>query len=154
MRTRVVLIAIGALALAAAFWLHGCGFASFCLSGKKVPSRLPVAVPEGAIENDPRLDGRVGADPRLAENLVGEWRSSEDPSFTRVFSADKTFRDTYAGDPAGAPGTWEVALGKADQIHLFSEGDTMIFDVISLTEDDLSMIYLGRGNLLRFERVR
>jgi hypothetical protein len=151
---KVSLAAVLALSLATVFWLRGCGFATFCLSGGDVPSRVPAVVPEGAVENDPRLEGRVGANPRLAENLVGEWRSSEDSSFTRVFSADKTFHDTYAGDPAGAPGTWEVSAGKADQIQLSSEGDTMTFDVVSLTENDLSMIYLGRGNLLRFERVR
>lgn len=154
MKIKLILIALAALVLATVFWLRGCGFATFCLSGDEVPSRVPAVVPEGAVENDPRLAGRIGANPRLAENLVGEWRSSEDSSFTRVFSADKTFHDTYAGDPVGAPGTWEVSAGKADQIQLSSEGDTMTFDVVSLTENDLSMIYLGRGNLLRFTRSK
>ncbi len=154
MKFKVALAAVFAFFLGAVFWLRGCGFANFCLSGGEVPSRVPAVVPEGAVENDPRLDGRIGQDPQLAEHLVGEWRSAEDASFTRVFAADKTFHDTYAGDPAGAPGTWEVSAGKVDQIRLSSEGDVMTFDVVSLTENDLSMIYLNRGNLLRFERVK
>lgn len=109
----------------------------------------PAAVaPAGAEENDPTAPNRVK--PTLAAAIVGEWRSVDDPSFTRVFEADGKFYDTYEG-VADAPGTWAEVGG---ELHLSSGAGTLRFDVTGVTESSLAMIYLDRGNLLRFERAR
>ena len=153
MKQRLALLALLAAAIALVFfWKRGCPFAALCLLGGEAP-RPAAEAPAGGVENDPRLEGRVGRDPELAEHLVGEWRSLDDASFVRVLAAGGNFHDTYQGDAAGAPGTWALAGDGSGELRLSSEGDTMRFDVISITENSLAMIYLDRGNLLRFERV-
>jgi hypothetical protein len=143
------LLLLVAAAVAAGFWFGAHRGASS--SGE----RPAVAVPEGAIENDPRRPGAVGKRaPGLEEALLGEWRSLDDLTFTRVFEAGGKFHDTYQGEPAGAPGTWELTSDGSEELRLASEGDTMRFHVVAVTEESLTLTYLGRGNSLRFERVR
>lgn len=134
---------------AVAFWF------GFSRAGSSPAERPAAVIPEGAVDNDPRRPASAGKRaPGLAETLVGEWRSVEDVTFTRVFETGGNFYDTYQGDPAGAPGTWEIATDGSEELRLSSEGDTMRFRVMAVTEDSLTLVYLDRGNSLRFERVR
>ncbi len=135
------------LVVAAGFFLSRAGWFG-------EPVRPIAPVPEGAEENDPTLPASAKRPPGLEAQLVGEWRSLEDTKFTRVFAASGQFHDTYGGDPAGAPGTWELATNGSEELWLHSEGDTMRFRVVESTATALELTYLDRGNTLRFERVK
>jgi hypothetical protein len=115
-------------------------------------------LPAGAIENDPSAGGAHSAkrDPNVEAKLVGEWKSVSDPSFTRVFGSDGKFHDTYNGDPAGAPGTWQLATDGSEELWLDSEGDRMRFRVVAVTDASLDLVYIGGagGGNLSFAKVR
>lgn len=108
----------------------------------------------------------VGSDENTAAELPGTWQSTEDARFIRIFSANGTVTDRYEGDDdATTSGTWNfVADPSKEQAELpavagmkviklqFPE-EVMYFTIIDLTTTDLSMTYLGRGNMLAFKRI-
>jgi hypothetical protein len=122
-------------------------------------ARPSAQVPEGAEDNDPLANDQKSAGKRAPGTeaaLVGEWKSSTDASFTRVFQADGKFYDTYEGDPAGAPGTWQLATDGSEELWLDSEGDRMRFRVVSVSATNLDLVYIGGagGGNLSFVKVR
>ena len=115
----------------------------------------------------------TAAAPANASTMVGTWKSNEDPKFTRTFAAGGAVTDAYAGDssatetgsyavvdplkePLGAFGT--VSAGSLTGMTIlkltFPKSGVMYFGVQSETESSLSLIYIGRGNLLTFTKVR
>lgn len=91
--------------------------------------------------------------PGMKAALVGYWQSVQDPKSARQFNADATFSDFYAGDPAGAPGTWEIATDGSEELRLHSEGDVLRFRVVAVTPERLELIYLDRGGVLVYAKV-
>lgn len=146
-----ILVSVGAVVLGVT--------ALFFLSGGSLyaPSRPSVETPEGAIDNDPtRPAGKLPAD-SLAAKIVGEWRSVEDASMTRIFQENGQFHDEYGGDPAGAPGTWELGTPPTPQkfppLLLSSEGDIMEFGIsVDNSDGGLVLTYVGEGEA-QFKRA-
>lgn len=138
------------LVVAAGFFLNRAGWFG-------EPARPSAEVPEGAIDNDPtRPAGKLPAD-SLAAQIVGEWRSVEDASMTRVFQENGQFHDEYGGDPAGAPGTWEIGPvatpSKFPPLLLSSEGDVMEFGIsVDNADGRLVLTYVGEGQA-KFKRA-
>lgn len=99
--------------------------------------------------------------------LVGEWVSVDDENFKRTFNEDGTFTDTYEGqDDATVSGTW-LSFDKDNKPDNFTYpvgdgslyvvlNDTKVslnFAVSDVTEEELTMVYLDSGSVLKFKKV-
>ncbi len=98
--------------------------------------------------------------------LIGTWVSLDDERFKRQFTQDGNVQDSYDGDPqATTVSTWSVfnkqnpdseftGAYEDGAVYLkFNTGpDSIYFKLTKVTPDNLEMIHLDRGNLLRFER--
>lgn len=105
---------------------------------------------------------------QLHAALAGTWQSTDDTKFTREFDADGKAIDRYEGDnSATTPGHWTIFLGakppagttRAFQpdvvyLRLDQNGDVLLFALTGLTRSDMKMVYLERGNLLSFVRLK
>ena len=101
--------------------------------------------------------------------LAGTWQSTDDPRFTRELDADGRAVDRYEGDAsATTQGHWTLFLGnkppagttgrafQPDVIYLRLDqnGDVLLFALAGLSRSDMKMVYLERGNLLSFVRLK
>ena len=101
--------------------------------------------------------------------LVGTWQSVEDPRLTREFAPDGRAAERYEGDvSATAMGHWSIFPGtappkslagrnfqpKAVNLELDQNGDQLLFGLAGLSSSELKMVYLERGNLLSFTRLK
>lgn len=105
-------------------------------------------------------------DEEVRVSLSGTWQSSQDGKFIRTFGADGLVTDTYEGvEEATSVGTWSfVEDPSAEQEELsyledkkvikiqFPE-EVLYFALLELTETNLELSYLGRGNTLSFTRI-
>ena len=102
-------------------------------------------------------------------DLAGTWQSTDDTRFTRELDTDGRAADRYEGDAsATTPGHWAVFLGSAAPagvvgrkldpnvvyLKLDQNGDQLLFGLVRLSRSELKMIYLERGNLLSFVRLK
>jgi len=104
----------------------------------------------------------------VAKNLLGAWRSLEDEKFVRTFKDSNQFVDSYEGEALtqesyelfkkgdNAPET-SIEL-EDDVLYLLSQTETeptesMLFKIVTVTEERLEMIYLQGNGSLVFERV-
>lgn len=100
------------------------------------------------------------------ESIKGTWVSIDDESFVREFRDNGELIDSYAGE-AEAPGTWEVFTNTAGVETTFpqepnvfyleiktgtSTADILHFTIAKVTPEDLELIYMARGNILRFTK--
>jgi len=131
--------------------------------GALVMHTVPVSAPAST--------GTVASSsPMAGSPLVGVWQSTTDPNFTREFKADGTLVDAYAGQ-SPSEGQWftftKATAPATDITYPLETGATYIrvtdaenppvvldFKVVKLTSNSLELIYLGRGNILDFTRVR
>lgn len=105
----------------------------------------------------------------LKTAIVGTWQSTDDPKFTRELAADGKAIDRYEGDEsATARGHWLLFLGSAAPagitgralqrdvfyLRLDENGDVLLFALAGLSRSDMKMVYLERGNLLSFVRLK
>lgn len=103
--------------------------------------------------------------PIVREGIIGRWKSLDDAKFTREFKADGTLVDSYeGGDDLG--GTWTVFSDQSPEdvafpiesltayVQMAADGDLFNFKVIKLTPEELELIYMDRGGVLRFQRVQ
>jgi hypothetical protein len=105
----------------------------------------------------------------VRSTMVGTWQSVDDPKFTREFSPDGSAAERYEGDAsATTPGRWSLFLGSAPPrglagrtlqpraiyLELDQNGDKLLFGLAGLTRSDLKMVYLERGNLVSFTRLK
>jgi hypothetical protein len=101
--------------------------------------------------------------------LAGTWQSYDDPKFTREFDANGAAADRYEGDSSGTVlGHWMVFLSNAPPrgsdirnlqpdvvyLRLDENDDQLLFAVTGLSHSDMKMVYLQRGNVLRFMRLK
>ena len=106
--------------------------------------------------------------PIVAASIVGKWQSVDDEKFIREFKADGTALDTYEGE-ADVSATWkafstkspvEVAFPiEADTAYVqmtvnTEEAQTLNFQVVKVTPEDLELIYMDRGGILVFKKVQ
>lgn len=122
-------------------------------------TRDDVVPPEAQVEE-------VGTESESSTSVVGSWRSTEDPKFTREFTADGTITDRYEGEEgATTTGSWEVVtaaslsgLGLPEVegtiIRVQFPEEAFYFSVNAETDQDtLSLTYLGGNGVLVFERI-
>jgi membrane-bound inhibitor of C-type lysozyme len=102
--------------------------------------------------------------------ILGTWRSIEDPKFTRTFGAEGMVTDAYDGESSGADVFSIFTQGSdnaPDMIAPLEAGSayvqimtrteprtTMTYQLLAVTPDRLEMLYLDRGNTLVFEKVQ
>jgi len=99
--------------------------------------------------------------------LSGTWRSTDDARFIREFKSDGTVIDSYEGDEgATTQGSWnfvedpskeKAELPVVKDAHIlklqFPE-EVLYFALIDLSDTNLTLSYLSRGNTLNFTRVK
>lgn len=87
-------------------------------------------------------------DPKL---IIGRWRSSDDKRSELVFTKDKQI-DYYDKKEVGA----NAYLIRHDSLITIDikYGDTLYYDIDNLNKTTLSLMYLGRGNMLLYRRVQ
>jgi|GEM_PF-1003577 len=102
----------------------------------------------------------------VSENIVGKWQSIDDAKFSREFKSDKTVVDSYVGSQtATASGTWSIFTkeNKDPEFTGTLESETayvkiaigkekLYFKLLKVTPEALELIYLAKGNVLRFTR--
>ncbi len=99
----------------------------------------------------------------VAQNLIGTWISTEDSKFTREFTEYAAI-DSYDGkDTSSSP--WQL-FTKEEPLEVsfpLEDGTVYIqiqdeqplnFKIVKLTPDELELVYMDRGNMLRFTRMR
>lgn len=103
----------------------------------------------------------------VSESIVAQWKSTEDPKFTREFTADAV-TDRYDGNVVST-GTWKVftkvqpldvafpLLEDGVYLRLTMQGaqaEHVHFKVGKLTPETLELVYMDRGGTLTFSRVQ
>jgi hypothetical protein len=119
---------------------------NFCSYGQHVPQRT--------------LD-------RYPSLIQGKWQSLDDPQYV-VLITKSNFKDLYTGFPTTTrtyritntcPDPSAPASGSKEKDTLVTYlpdstgGTTLCYGIDQLTETRLTLIYLGRGNSLRFKRI-
>ncbi len=103
-----------------------------------------------------------------SSDLIGVWRSTQDPKYTREFEASGAVIDRYEGDEsATATGTWSVFTaadapdglpfeirGSDRYVLITSDGEALHFRIADASENQLELVYMDRGGVLTFVRVR
>lgn len=102
----------------------------------------------------------------VRENIIGAWRSMDDAKFVREFKADGMVVDSYEGS-ADVEGEWRafseqspIEVGfplEADTAYIQITADAselLHFKLAKLTPEELELIYMDRGGVLRFERIQ
>ncbi len=105
----------------------------------------------------------------LGAALAGTWQSTSDPKLTREFDADGKTVERYEGDESGTSlGRWMLFVGNLPPAglagHAFQpnvvyvkieqNGDVLLFALAGLSQSDMKMVYLERGNVLSFARLK
>lgn len=102
----------------------------------------------------------------VSDNIVGTWVSMDDDKFVREFRSDGTAVDIYEGEEV-SEGRWlaftsenaiatDFSQTEEDvyiQIEDVDPAGTLYFTLTKLTPEELELIYMGRGNVLRFTRA-
>ena len=110
-------------------------------------------------------DYRISA---ATDALNGTWISKDDSKFRREFYDNGEVIDRYEGDAnATQEGTWKVFTKENPDSEFTSAyengviylrmnmaGDKSYFKLIKVTPEELEMVYLERGNTLRFDRFQ
>lgn len=132
----------------------------------------PVPNPDSPPWNwgDPGEGGGVKQDVGLivTESIVGRWQSIEDDKFTREFKGNGTAVDTYEGESVTS-GTWKVFTKEkplsvsfpleenAVYLQMTMQGtqaDNLNFKIGKLTPEELELVYMDRGGVLRFRAIK
>jgi hypothetical protein len=102
------------------------------------------------------------------ENMQGKWQSVDDAKFVREFKANDAVADWYDNE-IQSEGMWvaftkenapEVPFPlKEDTVYVQmtitgSQADTLNFELVKVTPEELEMVYLDRGGMLRFKRIQ
>lgn len=84
--------------------------------------------------------------------LVGTWQSMDDEKYYMVYGSDGLMADIYDGEEL-ARGAWEVLPGDDEKIRVTQGAEVFEYSITDLNAHELMMIYLGRGNILRYRRI-
>ena len=101
------------------------------------------------------------------KNIKGQWRSVDDEKFTREFMANGTVTDSYEGSD-DTVGTWLIFTINSEVAAPFpletntaylkittdvGASEVMYYKLTKVTSEELELIYMDRGGVLRFTRV-
>jgi hypothetical protein len=91
-----------------------------------------------------------------SEEILGEWRSKDDKKSVVVFSEDGTFKSVYDEEELSS-GSWRIEEERGEfdvSFYLYQEVDEEVYEyeITNIDEENLSLIYLDRGNILEYER--
>ncbi len=75
-----------------------------------------------------------------------------------IFNEDKTFRDVYNNEGLSL-GYWEIKEERGEfdlSFYLYKkiEEEAYEYEILNIDEENLSLIYLSRGNILEYERLK
>lgn len=98
--------------------------------------------------------------------VTGTWQSVEDADFIRVIDANGAYADLHDGELISG-GSWLTFTAESElaefpypieedvtYLALLGEGDPLYFSIAEQTESRLVLIFLNRGGVLEFERIR
>jgi len=89
------------------------------------------------------------ADQEISDELIqGKWISVDDANYLIVFS-DNTKTDYYDGEIT-SEGTYTIS---GDSLLVESEGEAFKYSILELSENELELLYLPRGNILQFTKT-
>lgn len=123
-----------------------------------------------ATENLPTGPGTsapVAENDTVRANLIGSWRSVDDPNFEREFKSSGIAEDRYTGEErATVTGSWTIVDRNHEvpsAVRTARENDTILriafpeevlfFIVVDATKDSLDLSYIGGGGQMRFTRI-
>lgn len=101
------------------------------------------------------------------QNILGSWVSLDDEKFTREFKSDGIVIDSYENNKV-SEGPWTIFTSESGIATEFPQSpdiiylrivngpgaeDVLYFSLAKLTPEELELIYMNRGNILRFTRV-
>ncbi len=91
------------------------------------------------------------------EKIIGKWESVEDEKYILLFEENGSFSDTYDGELIGS-GSWELeeVFGEFDitfHLHKELDGEEYEYEVLNIDDNNLVLLYLGRGNILEYVRL-
>ena len=104
----------------------------------------------------------------VSESIVGKWQSIDDAKFAREFKSGGVAVDTYEGKDV-TNGTWKVFTkdnpitvsfpleASAVYIQMTLQGtqaDALNFKLGKLTPEELELVYMDRGGVLKFKSVQ
>lgn len=151
------LITIFALAVAVAAYLYGVS--------QKTPSQPAASTSQEAVIEE-HADQKPDLALVVSESIVGTWQSVDDKKFLREFKANGTSIDYYDGKVSSTD-TWKAfTIDKPLPTYAPLEKDTpyvqlmteenmaLNFKVTKLTPDELELVYLDRGGMLTFTRIK
>lgn len=132
-------------------------FVGFDHGFKKAPAAVSNAYERAALSDAATTMG----------NIIGLWRSNDDPQFTREIRNDGTIIDRYEG-VEDSEGVWMVFTKEIPDtaydgpiedgaVYLslaFSESERLHFKIVTADGGSLDLIYLDRGGALSFHRVQ
>jgi hypothetical protein len=112
----------------------------------------------------------AAATPTQQQLMAGHWRSVDDPRSLIEIRADGTWIDSYTGEPsATATSHWLLFSGAKPPKAAVSEsldanstylevsdkdGGVLVYALDRLDAKSLDLLYLDRGNTLRYTRVK
>jgi hypothetical protein len=127
-----------------------------------VEEQVELAVEEEFVEA--ATPDEVGID---ISELIGLWRSDDDPRSTLEFRADGSYLGQYEGIGSDRqPGSWDwipVSVAQEDPSFFYTSYspdfyllrmDDLYYEIEEVTASSLVKIYLSMGNYHRFSRVR
>lgn len=101
------------------------------------------------------------------ENIEGKWQSVDDEKFLRQFQTDGTVTDSYEGQD-DTVGSWVIFTMNSEVETPFTlepntaylkittevgASEVMYYKLTKVTPEELELIYMDRGGVLRFTRV-
>ncbi len=93
----------------------------------------------------------------VSESILGKWQSIDDVKFVRIFKNEGKVDDLYDGKIV-ASGTFK-AVNKMDAVYIEikesgAQANMLNFKLTKLTPEEIEMIYMDRGGVLRFKAVK
>ncbi len=91
-----------------------------------------------------------------SKEILGEWRSKDDKKSVVVFNEDGTFKSVYDEEELSS-GSWRIEEERGEfdvSFYLYQEVDEEVYEyeIANIDEENISLIYLSRGNILEYER--
>ena len=100
------------------------------------------------------------------EGLVAGWQSVDDPDSVKVFKKDGTVEDVYQNNVLST-GQWKIvdrsqlvdvgeigSNGTEVFLRVTIESEQYFYLVLDISDKDLTLSYLPRGNILSFEKIK